>query len=277
MPCADVTVSNCVLHSPCQGIRIGVGSGVIQRCVFENIVIRQSLCGISIVSHYSERLSGPGTTMRDIRFANMIIEADQPLHVSTGVAGTAAMQDIHFSGIDIIGGPSFLGGSVTNPMRRVVLHDVNVRLTNPGLPDGQVFDDDFPAYPPWTFHRAAASAGVCVSDIADVSIEHLRLHWDEASGVRQYGLVARRIKRLSLVNVNGGTPPADADIDQAVVRCIECDNVSMRGCVAGPDTRRFAALRGAGRQPVRMVGNDLTAAREPWAGDTEVMDAGNLT
>lgn len=58
-PCERVCVSNCALTSNTNGIRIGwINDGTIRNCVFSNIVITDSRCGISIFLPYRIRQSG---------------------------------------------------------------------------------------------------------------------------------------------------------------------------------------------------------------------------
>lgn len=74
--CENVTVSNCVLKSCCQGIRVGCPTdGVIRNCTFSNIVIDST--GNGIVSNHPEIYVGPGqsgiTDIHDIHFSNITI------------------------------------------------------------------------------------------------------------------------------------------------------------------------------------------------------------
>ncbi len=58
-PCERICVSNCALTSYANGIRIGwINDGKISNCVFSNIVITKSRCGIGILLPYRVRQSG---------------------------------------------------------------------------------------------------------------------------------------------------------------------------------------------------------------------------
>ena len=57
-PCEHVVVQNCVLSTPCNAIRIGVGDGVVRDCSLSNIIVKDSRTGISI--GWFESSSGRG-------------------------------------------------------------------------------------------------------------------------------------------------------------------------------------------------------------------------
>ena len=79
MPCENVTVTNCTLHSACNAIRVGVGSGLIRNCVFSNLVIHHSNVGINVISRYS---SASEVEIRRSALANVVIDAQMPLCTS---------------------------------------------------------------------------------------------------------------------------------------------------------------------------------------------------
>ncbi len=78
--CEDVVVTNCVLNSRCQGIRIGCPSDdTIRRCTFSNITFKGS--GNSININNPVRYLGKGSTgyldLRDLVFSNFVIESER--------------------------------------------------------------------------------------------------------------------------------------------------------------------------------------------------------
>ncbi|NLF32249.1 MAG: hypothetical protein GX591_15345 [Planctomycetes bacterium] len=84
--CEGVIVTNCVLDSRCQGIRVGCPSDdTIRNCVFSNIVFRGLGNGINI--NNPRRYLRPGCTgyldLRDILFTNMVIDsAEVPVWIN---------------------------------------------------------------------------------------------------------------------------------------------------------------------------------------------------
>ena len=77
--CEHVTVNNCILNSPCQGIRLGCPSDdTIRNCRFSNITFRGR--GTAILSQHPERYLRKNCTgyasISDISFNNFDIEAN---------------------------------------------------------------------------------------------------------------------------------------------------------------------------------------------------------
>jgi len=72
-PCEYVTVANCVIRSGyAHAIRVGVGSGAIRHCSFDNIVMNDTRGGIWVCNKYQ---SGRGVDISDISFCNIQMEA----------------------------------------------------------------------------------------------------------------------------------------------------------------------------------------------------------
>ena len=84
-PCEYVTVTNCVLSSPCQAVRIGVGGGAIRNCMLSNLVIHDTRTGIQLVSRYNPKSAG--VTIENIVCSDMLMECRRPLAVMSDVHG----------------------------------------------------------------------------------------------------------------------------------------------------------------------------------------------
>lgn len=81
-PCEDVTVSGCVLCSRMDyAIRIGVGAGKIRNCLFSDVRIHDSHCGVGFTAYFALFRSGMAATIENIRFSNMLIDANRPLDI----------------------------------------------------------------------------------------------------------------------------------------------------------------------------------------------------
>ena len=98
--CEDVVVSNCVLQSTCNGIRIGVGTGAIRRCSINNVVIKKSFQGISFIGAYH---SNGGVDISDINISNVSVYASRPLNMMSDsfnwgkAGGTSSIGNVVFS------------------------------------------------------------------------------------------------------------------------------------------------------------------------------------
>ena len=89
-PCERVTVVNCTLRSYSSGVRIGwLNDGVIRDCVFSNITIRDSVCGIGLLlPAWGPRSGTPdqgreATLVENLRFSNIVMDriCARPIYV----------------------------------------------------------------------------------------------------------------------------------------------------------------------------------------------------
>lgn len=97
-PCERIVVTNCVLRSACQGVRVGVGDGLIRDAVFSNLVIYETNCGLNFHSSYRE--SSPGTTIENIRFCNITLDVNIAFEMTYGHAQSdRKISDVFFDGI----------------------------------------------------------------------------------------------------------------------------------------------------------------------------------
>ncbi|MBQ9337591.1 MAG: right-handed parallel beta-helix repeat-containing protein [Lentisphaeria bacterium] len=78
-PTEHITVTNCVLASDfADGIRLGVGNGVIRNCQFSHIDIHHSGKGIEITSSYNGET---GVDIENICFDNIFLEVLRPFKI----------------------------------------------------------------------------------------------------------------------------------------------------------------------------------------------------
>lgn len=74
--CEYVTVSNCVLSGHyADGIRLGVGDGIIRHCTFSNLLIHSSIVGIELTSSYNGEA---GVDMEGIVFDQIRMNVERP-------------------------------------------------------------------------------------------------------------------------------------------------------------------------------------------------------
>ena len=81
-PCERITVANCVLSGYfADGIRLGVGNGLIRDCTFSNLVIHDSNIGIELASSYGGE---HGVDMENIQFSDIRMNANRPFQIILG-------------------------------------------------------------------------------------------------------------------------------------------------------------------------------------------------
>lgn len=91
-PCENITVSNCVLDTWCQGIRVGCPSdGTIRNCSFTNLTITSANNGILVENpkRYVVSLKGESADIHDILFSHVVINCERipiKVFVEEGIA-----------------------------------------------------------------------------------------------------------------------------------------------------------------------------------------------
>ncbi len=273
-PCENVTVTNCVLHTRCNAIRVGVGGGVIRNCSFSNIVIRDSGLGINVISNYSG-VKGRGVDIQHIRFADMLIDAHMPVYISTGESGSAPVSDIVLSDMTIRGGTvSFVGGMPDNPVSGVTFR--NMDLTVSGGEENKPLPPDFSGNPEWTLRYMGAPYGICIAEAKAIRLQNVHVRWGELEGLWQHAIFARNSSGIALSHVDSASSPNCGEGD-AAIHCVNCSEISLRSCGAEAGTKRFLSVSGSPEgAAVRLIGNDFTGAEAPVSCDAEILESGNL-
>lgn len=135
LPCENVTVSNCVLNSWCQGIRVGCpGDGVIRNCTFNNLVITGPCNGIvfSNPKRYLPEDCRGSADIRNILFSNVVIDCrDAPISmdVDAGVA-LPYLGSVSFSNFRIKSGmPIIIQGSPETIIQNVSFSNIEIETS----------------------------------------------------------------------------------------------------------------------------------------------------
>lgn len=137
-PCENITVSNCVMDSWCQAIRIGCpGDGVVRHATLANLVIRSELHGITLDFPHRYLREPPATAeVYDVQFSNVTIEAKNlPVRVTVedGI-DLPRLSDLSFHNLRIrSGGPFTIAGSDQTVIRYVRVSNTVIETDGPGL------------------------------------------------------------------------------------------------------------------------------------------------
>jgi len=134
-PCENVTVTNCVLDSWCQGVRVGCPSdGVIRNATFSNLVIHSRSNGILFENpkRYLIEDSSGSASVHDILFSNVTIECGRlpiGIVVEDGIA-LQRLSDLSFSNFRIrSGGPCTVKGSPETMVRDVSFNNMRIETS----------------------------------------------------------------------------------------------------------------------------------------------------
>ena len=133
--CERVFISNCTLNSYyAHAIRVGVGSGEIRDCQFDNIRVIGGHAAIHINSKYSDL--SDGVEIHDISFRNMDIDADQMAFIRLDykfVHETPTSKNISNILIKNVTGqvryPSMLYGNGIGDIHDITFKDINLSVT----------------------------------------------------------------------------------------------------------------------------------------------------
>ena len=144
--CEKVTVTNCNLTSYSGGIRIGwISDGVIKNCTFSNLVMTDTVIGISIVLPDFSKVSDRGredTLIENLLFNNIVMDKiyGRPIKIYIGQTdGTRceAIRNIYFSKV-VASGLEFpyLCGRKDNKIRNIYFNDCRFEcLSDEELPN----------------------------------------------------------------------------------------------------------------------------------------------
>lgn len=123
--CAFITVTNCILASSCNAIRLGVGEGSIHHAVFSNIVIRDTRNAFNYVAAYVP--NSRGTDITDIRVSNVIVDAEQFCRIHHMHSDEAVMKNIYFSDISgVVRKHSMIYAVSKTPFGRIVFNNIDL-------------------------------------------------------------------------------------------------------------------------------------------------------
>jgi polygalacturonase len=212
-PCENVVVTNCVLSTPCNAIRVGVGDGVIRRCSFSNIVVAETSRAISIICNYVKTLnSRHGATIEEIHFSDFTIDACMPLsvHVGPEAARPAAIRNISFNRFRILASAgSNLIGLEQTPLERIRLSDFDW-LIRGGTDNCAMVDkipDDFSKAGYTGLNNAPALPCVLYGrHLHGATFDNIRVRWEKPAAVWRQGLRLDQSRDVEMNNVKAPPP-----------------------------------------------------------------------
>ncbi len=200
--CENFVVSNCVLSTPRNAIRVGVGDGVIRNSTFSNLVITQTRTGINVVSRYSERQKR-GATIQNIKFSGLVMECVAPFYISSGVESVSEVSDITFSDIKARAmRSSFVAGSSLTRVRNIRFREVDLEMSGG---EGQInFNElDSETYKP--YHPGSPSAFYCAR-AQNIRFQGVHIHWGKRTGAWRHALIVRDCEDLTIVDCDMRDP-----------------------------------------------------------------------
>lgn len=240
----NILVSDCILRSPCDAIRIGVSDGEIRRCLFSNIIVPEARTAVSIVSRWSDRIPH-GATIEQITFDNFRVNVCIPLVVTPGDGASppAAIRDIEFRGWSIhASAGSQLTGSPTVPLERIQLTDMNWTI------HGGTADTTYSEHIPdplemygyhGMFGTPALPAAIYGSYVHGLDLDRVSIQWRLPSEVWRSGIHIERASDVSFRRMRVREPHPGTG---SALLCRDIDGLSVTESSAEPGTLRFLTV-----------------------------------
>ena len=188
-PCEKIAISNCILSSPCQAIRVGVGDGVIRDAVISDLVIHDTRSAIQLVSRYSS--ASPGVTIGNVLFSDIVMECRRPLAVLSDVRGprdeeVKPIRGVVFRNIRAEGDRScFFEANRRSDVTGITLDGVELTLRG----GDDIVDGEGLAY--GEFGVKNSPAAFHLKHVEDCAFHRVRVRWkSDASPLWKYALWA---------------------------------------------------------------------------------------
>ena len=124
-PCQRIRVSDCRLSSACNGVRIGVGNGVVRDAVLRNLEIYDTRTAVDIVSCWQK--GGAGVNFENITFDGMKVECKLFCRIYPRYAKTASFKGIRFANVTgTTEMTSWVTGRTSAPIGEVTFENVDL-------------------------------------------------------------------------------------------------------------------------------------------------------
>ncbi len=267
-PTENVTITNCILSSLCNALKMGTESnGGFQRITISNCVV------------YDTRLSGlaleivDGGVMDGITVSNLAMKnVGCPLFIRLGNRarppradmdrpGIGTLRNITISNIEA-SGAGVVGGSITgldgHCVENVTLSDL--RFTFDGGADAHERPYAVPEkekdYPEFKMFGELPAYGLFCRHVRNLTIRNVRLGFDAPD--HRPALICDDVENLDITQLNAmGTAGHEALVHMRNVR-----GVFVHGCMLSAAADCFIALDGAETECIAITGNSLGAAGE---------------
>jgi polygalacturonase len=268
LPTKNITVTNCVLSTCCNGFKIGTAThGVIENIVFSNSVIynddatplnERATSGIAL-----EMVDGgmlDGVTISNIRMQN----ARTPIFIRLGkrtLGAASYLRNVMISGVNATG--AIVSSSITGvpgiPVEDIILADISIETSEHGRSEWTQHSvpEQAANYPEARMFGRLPASGLYVRHANRIRLSNLRLQ-AEAPDARP-AVVCDDVHDLDILGLRA-TAPAEG---QSVVALHESSDVFVHGSKAPKGTQTFVQVSGASSTGIVLLGNDLSHAAQP--------------
>lgn len=205
-PCELVTVTNCILHTNCNAIRIGVGNGIVRNATFSNIVFYNTRTAIAIISNYLAK-PDTGVQIENISFSNLQMNVENPILVLSDANGArpepAAKMIKNISFRQIRGTFSkniSVSGNAGTGVENISFEDMELECIGTHTPHSDNIEGP---YGEW--EETQSEGAFYIAHTKDVRFNRIRIKWNEEPGWK-YGVVTFNDKDTEMENCKFGKP-----------------------------------------------------------------------
>lgn len=264
-PCRNVVVTNCVLSSLCNAFKLGTESnGGFENIVMSNCAIydtRISGIALELVDGGTlEQVSISNVTMHNTKSAIFIRLGDRARPFKSGMepVGTGRLRHVRISDVQAFGADA-MGCSITglpdHSVEDVALENITVSFAGGGkVKDLASVPEKEKAYPESAMFGLLPAYGFYCRHV-----HGLRLSRVQVSTVQpdpRPALVCEDVSGLELFGWRGATNGGSAIVLQDVRDAL------VHGCQAAPGTGAWLRVGGKTTAAIRLVANELSAARQ---------------
>jgi len=268
-PSENIVVTNCVLSTACNGIRVGyIGDLPIRNCSFSNLVMFNTRTGISMIcqpsvgdSFVPDSKHGP--ISENISFDNILMEARKPIDLWIDGAATrpAAIRNVSISNINAtVERGCHVGGAPSLPIENLRIKDVLLRVRGE-MPADAAWEVPYP-YPRYDWDTPGLPYGLYCRHVHGLELHNVRVEWENAVGRWASAIRVENAEDLELAGVCAVQAPGGAGAP--AIHLTNVNGAFVRGCRAAPGTGTFMAVDGPASAHVVAVGNDLSRAEEAF-------------
>lgn len=197
--CESVTVTNCILGTPCNAFRVGVGTGTIRNCTVSNIIIRNTRTGIQINSRYNRKEEG--VLIENILFSDILMDVKRPLAVCSDVWGThdeaiKPIRNLVFRNLNgTASWSSFVESNRRGDIRGIVFSGVKLEY------GGGEDVEEGPGLIYAEFGTKNAPAAFHLNNVENMIFHDTRIEWNTDSPNWKYGIMA---ENSGITEINSG-------------------------------------------------------------------------
>lgn len=280
--CENVTISDCVVSSHCNGFKMGTETtGGFRNITVTNLVVRPS--AYPVKNYGRDRGSGgvvllmvDGGVLENVTITNVVIEGTEaPIFLRLGnrarkhtpaapAPGMGRMRNVIIGNL-IATGASKQGSTITglpgHAIENLTLRDIHISTLGGGTAEdaGRTIEEKPAGYPDSLMFGTVPAYGLFIRHVRGLTMDNVRLTHDAADA--RPAIVFDDVRDVLVRNLSADAEPG---CDAMVLRDVR--GALVTGCAALSTGGAFLRLLD-GTERISIIGNDLSRAGKPWVGE----------